>query len=71
MVTVEIEWPGGAVRKYTANNPAAFWQVIAPSGQAAGLPPGFGASPEEPVVAVMFAGNPETGGIRVAATGKL
>ena len=72
LVTLRIEWPNGAVREYTAHNPLGFQQAIAASGEIAGLPPGFRAEDaKEPVVAVMFSGNPAAGGIQVSASGKL
>lgn len=70
-VVVRIEYPNGAVREFTCHNPLGFQQVVAGSGEMAHLPPGFPVDAKEPVVAVMFSGNPAAGGIQVRASGKL
>lgn len=59
-VTVRLEFATGAHREFTADQPADFAFAIAPSD---------GKTRSEPRIALMFAGNPDAGGIQVHQEG--
>jgi hypothetical protein len=60
LIVLRMEWPGGAYREYTVRQPLEFTFAVAPSG-------GNGRS--EPKIALMFAGNPQAGGVQVRQEG--
>jgi hypothetical protein len=60
-VVLYVEWPNRAFREYTAVSPLEYQFAVAPSD---------GRPQSEPKLMVMFAGNPELGGIQVAQEGR-
>lgn len=59
-VVLRVEWANGAVREFTAVSPLEYQFAAAPSDD---LPR------SEPKLMVVFAGNPEAGGIQVHSEG--
>ena len=59
-VVLRVEWANGAFREFTAESPLEYQFAAAPSDD---LPR------SEPQLMVVFAGNPELGGIQVRADG--
>ena len=59
-VVLRVEWANGAFREFTAVSPLQYQFAAAPSDD---LPR------SEPQLMVVFAGNPELGGIQVRADG--
>jgi len=59
-VVLLVEYPGGAFREFTAAWPLEWRFAVAPSD---------GKPRSEPKIALMFAGNPDAGGIQVRQEG--
>lgn len=59
-IVLRMEWPGGAYREYTAVQPLEVRFAVAPSD---------GRARSEPQIALMFAGNPDAGGVAVSQEG--
>jgi hypothetical protein len=57
-VVLLVEFPNGAYRRFTAEQPRDYLLAIEASGD-----------PREPCVTVTFAGNPEAGGMKVSQAG--
>ena len=69
---VRVEKANGAWQEITALHPEPFLLEIGPKEEAAGLPAGI-ADPDrkEPLIAILFGGNPQAGGIQVHQEGVL
>lgn len=59
-VVLRVEFASGAYRQYTAVDPLEWHFAIAPTD---------GSPRSEPQIALMFAGNPDAGGIKVQQEG--
>ena len=59
-VVLLVEYPSGAFREFTALEPLEWRMAVAPSD---------GKPRSEPKIALMLAGNPDTGGIQVRQEG--
>jgi hypothetical protein len=57
-VTLRIEFPNGAYREFTAEQPLGYWLRVQESN-----------APPEPLIAVFFGGNPAAGGMQVSQEG--
>lgn len=71
-IVLRVEYGNGAHREFTADWPQPCLLRIGTAGEEAGLPAGM-ADPgrKEPLIACMFGGNPEAGGVTVSQAGML
>ncbi len=72
MLVLRVEYENGAHREFTALWPVPCLLRIGATAEEAGLPAGT-ADPErkEPLIACVFGGNPEAGGVTVSQSGLL